>query len=278
MQEISQREYWSGKVGGEWAINAARIDAMFAPLTGALLDFAAFKSGERVLDIGCGAGATSIEIARRVGATGAVVGADLSPQMLHVARERARAEDLAIEFVEADVAAAALPGTFDAACSRFGVMFFDAPEAAFARIRDRLRQNGRIAFMCWRPIVENVWATLPLEAISPLLKAPLARLDPDAPGPYSLADEAKVGRVLKAAGWRDVSLSRWDGDLNIGGGGGLSDTADFILKIGPCARAVAEHELDRTAAKQLLIEAFARFADDTGVALPAACWLVSATA
>jgi SAM-dependent methyltransferase len=278
MQDLSQRDYWSGKVGDEWAINATRIDAMFAPLTEALLNFAAFKSGERVLDIGCGAGATSIAIARRVGATGAVVGVDLSPQMLQVARGRAAAQDLAIEFVEADVAAAALPGAFDAACSRFGVMFFDAPEAAFAGIRNRLRQNGRIAFMCWRPIVENVWATAPLDAISPLLKTPLAPPDPDAPGPYALADEAKVGRILKAAGWRDISLSRWDGDLIVGGGGGLSDSADFVLNIGPCARAVAEHELDRAAAKQLLMEKLARHANETGVVLAGACWLVSATA
>src|SRR5580765_5556043 len=120
-QGMTQREYWSGKAGNEWALHAARIDAMLAPVTGAALDFATFKSGERVLDIGCGSGATSLDIARRVSPTGHVVGVDLSPQMLDVARKRAKLAGLAADFIEADASMADFGDRFDVAFSRFGM-------------------------------------------------------------------------------------------------------------------------------------------------------------
>ena len=277
-QAMSQREYWSGKVGDEWARFAERIDAMLAPITAAALDHAAFKTGERVLDVGCGSGATSLEIARRVGAMGRVAGVDLSPQMLEVARKRASQEGLAVDFFEADAGSADLGDRFDAVFSRFGVMFFDAPTEAFSHIRAHLSDNGRLSFVCWRPLAENIWATIPLEAIQTMLKAPLALGDPDAPGPYSLADEAKVRRILRDAGWRDIVMSRWDGLVPIGGGGGLDDAASFMLRIGPCARAIAEQGLDPADAKRRLMDRLAQHHGDDGVALPGACWLVSASA
>lgn len=278
MQEVSQREYWSGRVGDEWAIHAERIDAMLAPLTDAVLTFGAFKPGERVLDIGCGSGATSIEIARRVGMAGSVVGVDLSPQMLDVARKRAAEASVAIDFLEADAASADLAPPFDVAFSRFGVMFFDAPIEAFSHIHTRLHENGRLVFVCWRPMAENIWATRPLDAIRPMLKAALAAPDPDAPGPYALADEARVRRILQGAGWRNIALSRWDGAISIGGGGTLSEAADFMLRIGPCARAIADQRLDAAEAKQRLMNSLAPHHDNNGVALPGACWLIAASA
>ena len=278
MQEVSQREYWSGRVGDEWAIHAERIDAMLAPLTDAVLTFGAFKPGERVLDIGCGSGATSIEIARRIGMAGSVVGVDLSPQMLDVARKRATEASVAIDFLEADAASADLAPPFDVAFSRFGVMFFDAPIEAFSHIRTRLHENGRLVFVCWRPMAENIWATRPLDAIRPMLKAPLAAPDPDAPGPYALADEERVRRILQGAGWRNIALSRWDGAISIGGGGTLSEAADFMLRIGPCARAIADQRLDAAEARQRLMNSLAPHYDNNGVALPGSCWLVAASA
>lgn len=277
-QPLTQREYWSGKVGDEWALQAERIDAMLAPLTEAALDRAAFCAGERVLDIGCGAGATSLEIARRVGAGGSVVGVDLSPQLLALARRRAEQAGLAVEFVEADAGSARLGAPFDAAFSRFGIMFFEAPAQAFAHIRTQMRANGRLVFACWRALGENLWTTIPLEAIAPMLKAPLAPPDPDAPGPYALADAAKIKRILHDAGWRDIVLSPWDGRIAIAGGGSLEDSADFLLKIGPCARAIADQQLDAAEAKQRVIERLAPLYAANAVTLPVACWLVTAKA
>lgn len=275
--QVSQREYWSGEVGDRWADYAERIDVMLAPLTAAALDLGGFKSGERVLDIGCGAGATTLEIARRVGPKGSAVGADLSPQLLAVARRRASAASLAVDFREADAGSADLGEPFDAAFSRFGVMFFEAPVQAFAHMRASMRGGGRLAFVCWRPLAENTWATTPIEAIRPVLRTPIAPPDPDAPGPFAFADDAKVARVLREAGWRDIEMSRWDGALLIGGGGPVADTADFLLRIGPCARAIGDQQLDAAEARQRLMDRLAPLHGDAGVALPAACWLVEAS-
>lgn len=277
-EQPTQREYWSGKAGEEWARHADRMDAMLAAITDAALQIADFKPGERVLDIGCGAGATTLEISRRVGADGAVVGADISPQLLDVARVRAREAALPAQFIEADAGVDDLGATFDAAFSRFGVMFFEHPAQAFTHIHAAMRPGGRLAFVCWRPIAGNSWATTPIDAIRPMLKAPLTPPDPDAPGPYAFADDAKVRRILKEAGWRDVALTPWDGSVTVGGGGSAAEAADFLLKIGPCARAIADQSLDAAEAKQRLIDRLTPLHDGKGVQLLAACWLVTAKA
>lgn len=269
----TQKEYWSGKVGDEWANRADRIDIMLAPMTDAALARASFQPGERVLDIGCGAGATSFRIAQ----TGArVTGVDISAPLLDVARKRAAAADLPVEFIEADAGAAKLERAFDAAFSRFGVMFFEAPAPAFANIRGELRPGARAVFIVWRQISENPWATTPIEAVRPLLKTPLTPPDPNAPGPFSLADPKKIERILGEAGWTNVKITTWDGEIAIGGGGGLEESAEFLLKIGPCARAIVDQGLDPAEARQRLIDKLTPLRSDDGVKLGAACWLVEA--
>lgn len=277
-EQLSQRDYWSGKVGQEWAAQTARIDTMLAPIAEALIAAGAFSAGEHVLDIGCGAGATSVEVAQRVGPGGSVLGVDLSPQMLAIARARAQQAGVAAEFREADAGADDLGRSFDAAISRFGVMFFEAPTAAFAHIRSAMRPGGRLTFMCWRPMPENIWATAPIKAIAPLLKTPLAPPDPDAPGPYAFADQSKVDRILRDSGWRDIVIAPWTGAISAGGGGTLAEAADFILRIGPCARLAAEQGLDPAAVRARLMDELAPFHGDAGVMMDAACWLVSARA
>ncbi len=271
----TQKEYWSGRVGDEWANRADRIDIMLAPMTDAALARAAFESGEHVLDIGCGAGATSFRIAQ---AGAHVTGVDISAPLLDVARRRAAVADFPVEFIEADAGSARLERAFDAAFSRFGMMFFEEPESAFANIRSELRPGGRAVFIVWRQLSENPWATTPIEAVRPILKAPLPPSDPDAPGPFSLADPKKIERMLGAAGWSHVKITTWDGEIAIGGGGGLEESAEFLLKIGPCARAIVDQGIDPGDARQRLIEKLTPLLTDKGVALGAACWLVEAIA
>jgi SAM-dependent methyltransferase len=275
-EQVTQKDYWSGKVGDEWAARARGIDAMLAPMTGATLERAGFAPGEVVLDVGCGSGATSLEIARRVAPNGRVVGVDLSPQLLAVARERAQNVGAAAEFLEADAGAADFGVRFDAAFSRFGVMFFDEPERAFAHIRAQLKPGGRMAFVCWRTFAENGWATAAVETIAPMLSAPLPAPDPDAPGPFAFADRAKLERVLSASGWRDIDIRSWDGDMLIGGGGSPAESAEFLLRIGPCARAVAEQGLAMAAARQRLVDTLGSRHGKDGLALAGACWVVTA--
>lgn len=275
----TQRAYWNSKVGEEWARHADLMDRMLAPLTQPAFEKLALAPGESVLDIGCGAGATTLIAAQAVGGAGRVVGVDISQPLLTLARKRAAEASSRIEFIEADVGAGAIPGEpFDAAFSRFGVMFFDDPALAFANIRARLKPGGRIVFICWRTFAENGWSHAPLEALKPILKAPLAPADPNLPGPFQLQDRVKIAAILEAAGWRDLSIAPWDGHVLVGGGGDANAAAAFLLKIGPCARAIAEQQLDPEEARRRLAAFLARHQSAGGVSLPGACWIVRAVA
>lgn len=278
-QRPTQREYWNSKVGEEWANQADSMDRMLLPLTLPALELLALQPGERVLDIGCGAGATSLEIARRVGASGRVVGVDISQQLLTLARERAAAAGANADFIDADAGATDIPGApFDAAFSRFGLMFFSDPPAAFARLRAQLKPGGRFVFITWRTFRENAWTHAPLTALAPILKAPVPPADPNAPGPFALSDASKIEAILAASGWRDVLIRKWDGDVLVGGGGDAQQSAKFLLKIGPCARAITDQNLDRDQSEKLLTDFLVKHQAPGGVALAAACWIVQATA
>jgi len=273
---LTQTEYWNGSAGEEWVRQADLMDRMLQPLTQPAFDLLSLKPGERVLDIGCGAGATTLAAANYVG-DGQAVGVDISKPLLDLARARANARGANAHFVEADVSAAPLrDAPFDAAFSRFGVMFFDDTKAAFDKIRAAMNPSGRFVFICWRTFSENGWSHAPLAALKPMLKAPLTPADPDAPGPFQLQDPEKIKTVL--ASWRDVSITPWDGDVLVAGGGDANAAAAFLMKIGPCARAISEQNLDAAEAQPMLANFLRKYETPAGVALPAATWIVHAVA
>jgi SAM-dependent methyltransferase len=273
----TQREYWNSPVGEEWARQADRTDSMFAGITRAGLDALALKPGERVLDIGCGAGETTLTIARQIGPNGAATGVDISRPLLELGRQRAQTYGFDIDFIEADAGSVDIHGApFDAAFSRFGVMFFEDAIGAFAHIRASLRPGGRLVFISWRPFQENLWSYAPSRALNPLLPAPLQPADESLPGPFFFADPAKVRTTLAASGWSGVSVDPWDGPLIVGAD--AKDAAGYLLKIGPCARAIAEHGLDPAAAEHLIVNCLAEAQTPAGVSMAAACWIVRATA
>ena len=280
---ITQAEYWNGEVGTRWARNQAVLDAVFAPLTEALFQRAGLNPGASVLDIGCGSGATTLEAARRVGAAGRVTGADISAPLLTVARDRVGSEApgaAPITFVEADVEQGDL-GTFDAALSRFGVMFFPDSPRAFANIRRMLRPGGRLTFLCWRSLPENLWVQVPREAVMPLLPEVPPPPAPDTPGPFRFADADALGALLRSAGFgtvtcepldRDVVLGRDDTDAEA-----AAAAAHVALNLGPTSHLVREAEPDlRARAETVVTEALRRHASGGVVRLRAACWLVQA--
>src|SRR5215468_9991025 len=169
-------EYWNGAAGARWAETREQIDANLAAITDLAFSFAAPAAGERVLDLGCGCGTTTFALRERVGATGAACGLDVSAPMLDVARQRALGTD--ITFIEADAETYRFTYTFDLVFSRFGIMFFADPVAAFANIRTAIAPGGRLAFVCWRAFGDNPWAIVPLAAAGDLVPVE----QPPAPG------------------------------------------------------------------------------------------------
>jgi ubiquinone/menaquinone biosynthesis C-methylase UbiE len=270
-------EYWNADAGQTWAKMQARMDLALTPVTAALFDLARPQPGERVLDIGCGTGETTLALAAAVGDDGEALGLDISVPMLAVADARAEALDSLAEFREADAASVAGDADRDLILSRFGVMFFDDPAAAFANIRSHAAPGGRLCFACWRMPADNGWATMAMRAVADLLPpAPLA--DPLAPGPFAFADPERLEALLTSAGWTDITIHPHDFGMAVGQGDDpLSDAVDFSMRIGPAARAIREGGPDVVAAaRTALAQLYAPYVSDGEVALPAAIWLVSA--
>ena len=272
-----QIAYWNGPGGAHWVAQQAHTDTQLAPVTEALLAAAAPVPGQRVLDIGCGCGTTTLHVADAVGAEGHVTGLDVSGPMLGWARQRGgERENLA--WVLADAAAHAFPpGGFDLLMSRFGVMFFGNPPAAFANLRAGLRPGGRLVFACWRPFEENTWMRVPLHAAYQHIPR-LPKPGPEDPGPFAFADPERVTRILTGAGWSAPSFTPVDVMLDIAAGGGLDLAVEQATHIGAASRALREApEETRPAAIAAIREALVPYRDGMSVRLPGAIWIVSAT-
>lgn len=276
VSNVQQLEYWNGPVGERWAALQEKIDLHLGEITEELIRFAAPQPGERALDVGCGCGTTSLLLGIRTGPEGAVGGIDISVPMLDVARARAMAQNADIIFIEADASVYEFQPVFDLVFSRFGVMFFADPVAAFANLRKALVPGGRLVFACWRSFAENGWAWDALQAALQLLP-PQEPVDPFAPGPFALADEARLRDVLGGAGFGNIDIEKLDASVNMGAT--VEDAAAQALSIGPLARAATG--LDEAVRQQIrrnVEKVYTHYATPSGVRPPAACWLVRATA
>lgn len=274
----AQIAYWNDRAAVSWTALQEYIDAMFAPLTTLALDAAAPATGEHVVDVGCGCGASVLELARRVGPNGRVLGVDVSQPMAARARERIAAASLANAQVEvSDASAHAFEAnSADLLFSRFGVMFFAEPSAAFANLRRAMRQGGRLHFVAWRTLAENPWFSVPLEAAGNLLP-PLPAAEPGTPGPFAFADADRVSRILTNAGWADVTLTRQDVALRLAGPGQISKAAEFATRMGALARALADMQPQaRAPVTQAVAEALRAYDGPNGVCLAGSVWLASA--
>jgi SAM-dependent methyltransferase len=271
-----QRTRWNGIDGEYWTTHQDRMDRTLAPVTAPLLAFAAPRAGSTAIDLGCGCGATTIELARAAGPTGRVIGIDLSESMLGAARERLRpfpqvscllgdAAELPLQDVGAELMV-----------SRFGVMFFGDPVAAFQNLRTALVPGGRLRFACWRPIHENPWLQIPLHAVYQHV-ARLPKPDPEEPGPFAFGNTARVTRILTAAGFTAPTFTPLDIAMNIAPGGTLEDAAIQASSMGPAKRALADQPEDiHAAAVDSIRRALAPYTSGDGVKLPGAVWLVAA--
>ncbi|MEL6954997.1 MAG: class I SAM-dependent methyltransferase [Pseudomonadota bacterium] len=278
MSNQDQIDYWNGEASSKWVTHADDLDGMLAPFIAAVLDEARPVAGEHVLDIGCGGGALSLAASARMDGSGTVTGIDVSRPLLDLAKARAHSAPGIQRFEEADASAYRAEQPVDCAVSRFGVMFFDDPEAAFGSLRTSLRPEGRMVFACWQAPEKNEWATLPLQIAMPLLPAPPERPPEGAPGPFAFADADRVRRILGAGGWKGIDIKPWQGELALPGKS-AEDTTAFMLELGPLSRLLSDAgDVLETVRGRLTETLTSRQSSDGAVKLGAAAWIVSATA
>jgi SAM-dependent methyltransferase len=276
-----QVAYWNLQGGPKWVTFQSLLDEQIAPLGLATMDRARIAPGERALDVGCGCGQTTLQLAERVGASGSVTGVDISTPMLARARERAAEQGLRnLRFLEADAQEAKLgEAAFELVFSRFGVMFFADPKAAFANLCRSLVPGGRVAFVCWQELARNPWMAVPMRAAAQHVTLP-APAAPDAPGPLAFADPGRVRGILTGAGFREIAIEPLEGLIVVGGAGSsLEQAAAFLLQAGPLARALRDAPaapLDRIA--EAVREAIAPHATPNGVRMGYGAWVVCARA
>lgn len=276
----STKESWQGAVADRWVQHQQRLDEMMRAFGQAAQMTLAASSGEWVVDVGCGAGTTTLELAQSVGPAGGACGIDVSEPLLQRARERAAAAAASnVQFVLADASTHRFERGFDALYSRFGVMFFSDPVAAFNNLHGALHRSGRLAFVCWQALERNPWVHLPLlaaRAAAPDAPVPPI-LQPGQPGPFSFGDHEYVNDSLRAAGFRHVDITAFERPIHLGTS--TRDAADFCMQIGPASRLASE--ADPNLAPKIydaVIKALEPFASARGVWVDAATYVVSARA
>jgi SAM-dependent methyltransferase len=274
MSNAEQVEYWNGPEGQHWVDREAQFDAMLAPFIDRILDAAGIQPTDRVLDIGCGNGATSRAAAARAGS---VVGVDISAPMIERARSQAAAAGITnLEFIQADAQEHSFRAEFDVIVSRFGVMFFADPVAAFTNLASALVPGGRLAFACWQDLLANEWVAVAGMTLIPIVGPP-DMPPPDAPGPFAFADRGRVADILDSAGFSGVEFDDVQIPLLLGGGLDVDATVEFFGEGGMAKRFLANAD-DATRARALdaVRDALEPFATDAGVCLGSAAWLVRA--
>lgn len=267
--------YWNDEAADKWVRAQGAVDRMVRPITAFLLEAAAAKPGERVLDVGCGCGTTTLAFSDAVGEQGRVVGLDISRPMLAEAKRRGQGR-ANLSFVDGDAGAYAFSGEgYDLLTSRFGVMFFPEPQAAFANLRGGLKPGGRVAMACWQGPKKNPWISFMMGAF-PEVDPPLPGPD-DGPGPFSLSNREQTVSLLEGAGFSDVRLEGFEANLRLG------DSPDQVLEgladVGPLARILGEAGEEGRAAVLGRARAYLEEKFRSGPPEPAsAIWLMHARA
>ncbi|MDE3176742.1 MAG: methyltransferase domain-containing protein [Pseudomonadota bacterium] len=271
-----QSAYWNGDAGRRWTAIQESQDRLFTEITAALFAAAAPQPGEKVLDVGCGAGETTL---RAASLTGAALGVDVSEPLLARARERADETGSPARFAHADATAYDFSDhAADLLISRFGVMFFAEPAKSFANLRRGMKPGGRLAFVCWRRPELNPWLMTPLAAALNHLP-PQPEAAPDDPGPFAFCDEARVRGILEAAGFTEVSFTPHAFKLDVADGEGLDSAVAKCLTLGPTSRALdGQPEATVQAVRQAVRATLAPYLKGGVVALDGAVWIVRARA
>lgn len=275
--DSSQRAFWNGDAAQAWVEAQGVLDQMFRPFEDALVEAVAAQPGNRILDIGCGTGSVIRAAARRLwhrqGAR--CTGVDISEAMIAAARAITAREGVSADFICADAQTYDFaPESFDMIVSRFGVMFFDDPVAAFANLRRSVRSGGALRFAAWRSAGDNPFMTAAERAAAPFVPDMPVR-QPDAPGQFGFADQHRVARILEESGWGGITITPIDVACAIP----KAALDGYITRLGPLGRVLPQlDEETRGQVIEAVRAAFAPFVEGDEVRFIAACWMVAARA
>lgn len=277
MNDQTQDDYWNGENGELWARKAEQLDAILAPFLSPILERVAQHSPKSIMDVGCGAGALTLACAEQHSRAN-VTGVDLSKQLLAVARKRATDKASGAIFFKSDATSFSIGEPVEAMVSRFGMMFFPDPLEAFVALRAKMAPSGAFVGVCWQSMDKNDWLAVPLKSATPHLKEDLPPPDPAAPGPFAFADAARTRSIFEKAGWSDVALTPWTGQLTLPGTT-VEEAANFSMELGPLASVISAQNLDAEAVRGSVEKALAAACPTkTMFKLNAAVWIVTARA
>jgi len=275
------RDYWNDAGGRMWVNYQDIIEVGMSPFGIKAMDELGIVPDQRVLDIGCGCGDTTIELSRRVGNDGYVLGVDISEKIISSANKKVelkKQNNVDFKCIDAQIYDFGKE-SFDIIFSRFGVMFFDDPVAAFSNLRASLRSNGRIVFVCWQPVKVIEWISLPLEIISRHIELPPPPPpQPEAPGGFSFGDANRVEKILRSAGYSDINIEPYNTKINIGKS--LDEAQTFLTHIGPAGTILDNPDIDSEVRMRFIADlhnTLKAHQTEKGVSLGAATWLVTAS-
>ena len=270
-----QAALWNGSGGQAWVGAMVLLDQVFKPFEAMLAEAVAARAANRVLDVGCGTGSTTLAAARAPGARRACVGVDISAPMIDAARARAQRAGVAADFIVADAQVHAFGrASFDLIVSRFGVMFFDDPVAAFANLRRAASDGAGLYLLAWRGAQENPFMTTAERAAAPYLPAIPARV-PDAPGQFAFADARRVRGILSASGWDGIDIRPVDAVCRFP----AHELERYFTQLGPLGRALpAVDPHVRGELVEKVHAAFDPYVHGAEVRFDAACWIIDARA
>ena len=276
-KNIKQKQFWSGAGGDVWVDKQREMDIMLNPLGERVIQGLDLKEETKILDIGCGCGATTLEIAKLVN-QGEVIGVDISEPMLERATQTA--SDMAltnISYQVKDVQVDEMPNKyFDIAFSRFGVMFFEDPFEAFNNINHSLKDNGQLSFVCWQHASLNPWQSLSIQVIKEFLDLPAP--PPKSPGPFAFEDKSYIEEILNASGFRDIEIKDNQEDIVMFSGKSIREACEDYLTINPVVTEMLKNSPSelREEILEALIGKFSNYHKDDGLLFPSATWIVTA--
>ena len=280
MSEVNknQKDFWSGKGGDIWVERQNAMDTMLSPLGEAALNRLNFNEEENVLDIGCGCGHTTLNIAKRIEPLGNVTGLDISEPMLKRAKESAVEMSITnTSFQCVDVQTEDLGNQiYSAAFSRFGVMFFEDSVAAFKNINKSLISGGYLSFVCWQSPAVNPWQSLFIQEVKKFLDLP--SLPPRSPGPFAFMESEYVSSILEESKFQDIRIEGHEAEVNMFSGRSLSDSVKDYISINPVVTEILK-ESSKNQITEIVnsgIEAFSPYYSEKGLIFPSATWLVTA--